>query len=250
MTVLLSPQVLKTFLSRITRRLRLVAWLGIIAAGIMGCSTTGNPTHATAYRQVGVTWLGEKSYRITSSLGTTIITNPFVEGFPAEQKPDIVLITNGRSDSNNIDAFENSPTIFRGSAGIGLYSSRGTRIRGIPIYENPLEESPEGMSLVFLWRMEGMHLCFIENLKRQTELSPAQVKQIGPVDVLLAPASSMTKKLAEQLNARIVIPIGPDGAATAGTFSKKLDIPGASVFFSLESMPEKQTAVALAHPLR
>jgi len=250
MTFSLRSHIAKILTSRlIPSHFRAALLCGFVAA-LAGCITSGKPSHTTAYREVGVTWLGENSYRITSSLGTTIITNPYVDGFPAAQRPDIVLITTGRADSNNIDAFDNSPTVFRGSAAIGLYSSKGTRIRGVPIYENPLAESPEGMSLVFLWRMEGMHICFIENLKRQTELSPAQVNQIGPVDVLFVPASNVAKKLAEQLNARIVIPIGPDGAATAGTFPAKLSLPGASVFFSLDSMPEKQTGIALAHPLR
>jgi L-ascorbate metabolism protein UlaG (beta-lactamase superfamily) len=217
---------------------------------VSGCSGRSASSNTTSYREVRVDWLGQQSYRITSSLGTSIITNPYVEGFPPDLEPDIVLITTGRGDSNNIDAFENTPTVFRGLAGTGLYSAKGTRIRGIPIYKDPSNESPEGMSLVFLWRMEGMHLCFIENLQQQSELTPAQLKQIGPADILFAPANDLGKKAASQLNARIVIPIGPDGAAMARTFPKKVELPGGTVSFSIESLQEKQTAIAFEHPRR
>lgn len=215
-----------------------------------GCAGRTPVPAGAPHREVRVDWLGKQSFRITSALGTSIITNPFTDGFPADQRPDIVLITTNRVDSNNVDAFDNKPTVFRGAVGMGLYSVKGTRIRGIPIYMDQQNESTEGMSLAFLWRMEGMHLCFIDNLQKQSELTSSQMKQIGPVDVLLVPSGDLANAVASQLRAKVIIPIGPDAATTANSFPRKLNLPGSSVFFSAETLPEKATAIVFDHPTR
>ena len=128
-----------------TLRLSLLALVGFLFVGCAGPEPvpTGSPI-----REVRVDWLGQQSFRITSSLGTKIITNPYAGGFPGNQRPDVVLITAERSDCNNVDAFDNTPSVFRGSVGLGTNTANGLRFSGVPTYKNPEQESPDSMNLV------------------------------------------------------------------------------------------------------
>ena len=65
--------------------------------------------------------LGNQCFRITSSLGTSILTNPYApktggRTLPSPLKADILLVTAERSDANNINALENQPALLRGQA--------------------------------------------------------------------------------------------------------------------------------------
>ncbi len=197
---------------------------------------TGSPS-----REVRVDWLGQQSFRITSSLGTKIITNPYSGGFPAGQRPDIVLISTERSDANNVDAFDNTPTVFRGAVGMGANNATGIRIRGVPTYKNPESENPESMNLVFVWTLDGMRFCFLGHLAN--ELTPSQVLQIGAVDVLFAPAGRGGAAAVSQLRPRVIIPLGRE------TFVPKIyPLPGSSVLLTRETLPVEQTALVFGAP--
>lgn len=214
----------------------------ILGLWFAGCGGREPVPAGTPYKQVQVDWLGRQSFRITSSLGTKIITNPYSGGFPGNQRPDIVLITTERSDCNNVDAFDNTPTVFRGAVGIGALNATGIRFRGVPTYLNPERESPEAMNLAFVWTLDGMRFCFLGHLP--AELTSSQVLQIGAVDVLFAPATPAGRSAAAQLRARVVIPMGSDGAG----FAKVYRLPGSSVLLTRETLPVEQTALVFGRP--
>ena len=69
--------------------------------------------------------------------------------------------------------------------GIGTNNAAGLRIRGVPTYKNPAREGTGDMNLVFIWSLEGMRFCFLGNI--ENPLTPSQIQQIGPVDVLFVP---------------------------------------------------------------
>jgi L-ascorbate metabolism protein UlaG (beta-lactamase superfamily) len=192
-------------------------------------------------REVRVDYLGQQSFRITSSFGQKIITNPFQGGFPGNQRPDVVLITTERSDCNNVDAFDNSPTVFRGAVGIGSNNAAGTRIRGVPTYNDPEKESPDSMNLVYVWTYDGLRFCFLGHV--QGQLTSSQVLQIGPVDVLFLPAMKDSGTIVSQLRPRVVIPMGGGASSLANSFSRVYRLPGSSVLFTRETMPADQTAL-------
>src|SRR3984885_7324814 len=84
-------------------------------------------------REVTIEWLGHGCFRVTSSIGLTIITDPFdphatkVATVPA----DIILITHEDSNANFTDLVSGSPIIFRSSMAGGVNRASGVLIRGI-----------------------------------------------------------------------------------------------------------------------
>jgi len=221
-----------------TLRLSLLALVGFL---FVGCSGPEPIPTGTPVREVRVDWLGQQSFRITSALGTKIITNPYSGGFPGNERPDVVLITTERSDCNNVDAFDNTPTVFRGSVGIGTNNSAGLRFRGIPTYKNPEQESPDSMNLTYVWTLDGMKFCFLGHLNH--ELTPSQILQIGAVDVLFAPSGGAGAAAVAQLRPKVIIPLDRD------TFvSKVYRLPESSVLLTSQTLPSETTALVFNRP--
>ena len=160
----------------------LLCWL------LAGCGGTEETTPVRS-RYVRVDWLGYETFVITSSIGKKVLTNPYAPGttgrvLPRGLRPDVLLVSSEQSDANFVDAFDNSPTTFRGAIGIGTNNAAGLRIRGIPTYSNPEASSGE-FNLIFAWSLEGMRFCYLGNIQRR--LTSAQAQQVGPVDVLFMP---------------------------------------------------------------
>lgn len=234
--------------------MRGVLFLGAAAAVMLMAGCGGGArvsSEGAAERQARVEWLGNQSFRITSSIGTSIVTNPFAPGtggrtLPANLRPDIVLISQENRESNYIDGFDNSPTIFRGSVGMGVNNSTGIRIRGVPTYQNPDQEMVIGMNLVFVWAMDGVRFCFLGSLPNA--LTPLQASEIGPVDVLFVPVGgslspSARESVISQLRPRVVIPMGRAPGWTTGMV-RRAD--GRSVLFSRSSLPLQLTTILLS----
>lgn len=213
-----------------------------------------------AARQVRVDWLGHESFLFRSSLGTTILTNPFEpsatgRAFPKNLRPDIVLISSEQPDANNLNALDNTPTVFRGAVGVGPNNAAGIRIRGVPTYKNPEKEDAADMNLVFVWTLDGVRFCFAGNI--EGPLSASEAIQIGQVDVLLLPigvpaslTNSERQSIVGQLRPRIIIPMGREAEIpgwTAG-YTNVHRLPGSSVLLSRETMPFEPTVLVFANP--
>lgn len=193
-------------------------------------------------------WLGNQAFRITSSIGTSLLTNPFVAGtggrtLPSRLRPDIVLISHERPDANNIDALDNQPTVFRGSMAMGPNNANGLGIRGVATFRNPDRETVEDMNIVFSWSMDGMRFCFLGSLTHP--MTPAQVSELGTVDVLFVPlAGSLSPSAREavlaQIRPRLVIPMGRGAGWTHGSVRS---VEGRSVLLSKPTLPLQTTTL-------
>ena len=218
---------------------RLVFGLALVLA-LAGC---GGETHApqSSPRYTRIDWLGNQCYRITSPIGTSILTNPYAaktggRTLPSPLKTDIVLITTERPDSNNINAIDNQPAILRGGVGIGLATITGIRIRGVPTYRNAQIQSVDGMNLTYTWVMDGMKFCF---LGRQSKPFDAdQLPQIGAVDILFLPMDTLGGEsrnvVLAQLRPKAVIPMGSVGGWSHGDTR---GVQGSTVTFSRQMLP-------------
>src|ERR1700759_4415467 len=85
-------------------------------------------------REVTIEWLGHGCFRVTSSIGLTIITdlfNPHATGKVATVPADIILITHEDDSSNFTDLVSGSPIIFRSSMASGVNRASGVLIRGV-----------------------------------------------------------------------------------------------------------------------
>lgn len=218
---------------------RLLSGLALVLV-LVGCGG-GERTPAAQPRLTRIDWLGNQCYRITSPIGTSILTNPYAartggRTLPSPLRTDIVLVTTERPDSNNINAIDNQPAILRGGVGIGLSTITGIPIRGIPTYRNPEILAVDGMNLTYTWVMDGMRFCF---LGRQPKAFDAdQLSQIGAVDVLFLPMDTLGAEsrnaVLSQLRPKVVIPMGGAGGWSHGDAR---GVAGSTVTFTRQMLP-------------
>lgn len=215
---------------------------------LVGCGGREVAPAATP-RETRVEWLGNQAFRISSSIGTSILTNPFSPGtggrtLPSPLKPDIILISHERSEADHVDAVDNQPVVFRGSVGTGANNATGIRIRGIPTFRNPDVETVDGMNVVYSWQMDGIKFCFLGALQRP--LSSAQVALLGPVDVVFIPvggslSASDRQEVIASLRPRLVIPMGP--GANGWSYGESLRAAGNSAAFCRAALPLQTTTL-------
>ena len=225
----------------------LLCWL------LAGCGGTEETTPVRS-RYVRVDWLGYETFVITSSIGKKVLTNPYAPGttgrvLPRGLRPDVLLVSSEQSDANFVDAFDNSPTTFRGAIGIGTNNAAGLRIRGIPTYSNPEAGSGE-FNLIFAWSLEGMRFCYLGNI--QGQLTPAQAQQVGHVDILFMPVgvpAALTDDerltIVRQLRPRMILLMGRSEAFSGfvSRFPKVYRPRKASILLSKEILPLDQMVV-------
>jgi L-ascorbate metabolism protein UlaG (beta-lactamase superfamily) len=198
------------------RRFVLLAAMAAMAVLFTGCFGGEVASAPLPPRLTRIEFLGNQCFRITSSLGTSILTNPYApktggRTLPSPLKADILLVTAERPDANNINALDNQPALMRGSVGIGCANITGVPIRGVPSYRNPDAPSADGMNLTYTWVMDGIRFCFVGNMDHL--FVPDELSQIGAVDVLFAPANSLLMaserdQAIKQLRPRLLIPMG------------------------------------------
>lgn len=225
---------------------RVVFGLALVLA-LAGCGGGQPSVSPSTQRPVRIDWLGNQCYRVTSPLGTTILTNPYAaktggRTLPNPLKTDIVLVSTERPDSNNINAIENQPAILRGGVGIGLSTITGIPIRGVPTWRNPEIQSVDGMNLTFTWVMDGMRFCFLGRQSRPFD--PDQLSQIGAVDVLFLPMDSLGAEarnaVLAQLRPKVVIPMGPNPRGWSQGETRNV---GATVSFSRQMLPAQSVTL-------
>ena len=225
------------------RRFVLLAAMAAMAVLFTGCFGGEVASAPARPRLTRIEFLGNQCFRITSSLGTSILTNPYApktggRTLPSPLKADILLVTAERPDANNINALENQPALMRGSVGIGCANITGVPIRGVPSYRNPDAPSADGMNLTYTWVMDGIRFCYVGNMDRL--FAPDQLSEIGAVDVLFAPVKTLLKaserdQALNQIRPRLLIPMGT-GKWTAGAVKT---IEGKNFSLSREMLPSQ-----------
>lgn len=219
----------------------------VLGAALLGGCGGGELQQGSA-REVRVDWLGNQAFRITSSIGTSILTNPYAAGIgghtlPSPLAPDIILVSHEKAESNNTDAADNQPTVIRGSMGAGVMNANGIAIRGIPTFKDPEKESPDGMNNIYAWSMDGVRFCFLGALAHS--LAPAQVAGLGTVDVVFVPVGgplspSAREAVLAQIRPRVVIPMGHPAGWTYGSIQS---VGGRSVLLSRPALPLQTTTL-------
>lgn len=172
-------------------------------------------------RPVTVRWYGQSFFQIESSRGTRIATDPhWIEAYG--RKPvaaDLVLISHLHNDHTQMDAIQNKG---KAKVVLGLRTSetakrpdwnpvdekfRDVQIRSVGVYHDNVKGLERGKNTIFVLEVDGVRIVHLGDLGHL--LDPADVKKIGPVDVLLIPVGgvytingSEAKKVVEQLKPR------------------------------------------------
>lgn len=230
--------------------MRRLAFLAVAALALAGCGTYETPSRPTMRSKTRIEWLGNQCYRFTSSIGTTILANPYApktggRTLPSPLESDAVLITSERPDFNNVNAIDNQPSVLRGGVGIGVNNVTGIRILGVPSYKNPEMPTSDGMNLIYTWTMDGMRFCYAGVLTHP--LNADQIQAIGGVDVLLLNSDAISEdarnQVLAQLHPRLLIPTG----GRKSTVGELRTLEGSKFDFTREMLPQ-QTATLLLSP--
>jgi L-ascorbate metabolism protein UlaG (beta-lactamase superfamily) len=159
-----------------------------------------------------IKWLAHSAFLITADSGTRIVTdpyqtNPHFSHGDIKEKADIVTVSHGHGDHNNVAAVSGNPEVVKDSG-----TFKGIKIKGVPTAHDEAGGSQRGPNTVFCLNVDGVDICHCGDLGHL--LTDAQVKAIGKVDVLMVPVggnftidAAAATKVCEQLKPRIILPM-------------------------------------------
>jgi len=161
-----------------------------------------------------IRWLGHSCFLITSKDGTRVITDPYAVGgginySPIKETADIVVVSHGHGDHNNVSAVQGKPEVIKGG---GTKNAQGIQFRGIASYHDTSQGTQRGPNTIFYFTIDGTNLCHLGDLGHV--LSPGQVNEIGAVDILFVPVGGfytidalVASQVCDQLKPKVVIPM-------------------------------------------
>jgi L-ascorbate metabolism protein UlaG (beta-lactamase superfamily) len=134
-----------------------------------------------------IKWLGHASFLITSLDNIKIITDPYTTGHglkygTIEESADIVTVSHGHSDHNNINAVKNNPEILSKA---GSLTAKGIKFTAVPVFHDDVRGKQRGNDLIFCFQVDGINLCHLGDLGHQ--LTQEQIREISPIDILFIP---------------------------------------------------------------
>lgn len=190
----------------------------LIAIGLLPLLVIASPGQEKITQQPIVSWHGQSFFTIKSSKGTIVAIDPHMIpafGRPEGIKADIVLMSHLHDDHTTVAALDNAKDpklrIVQGLTGGNRTNwnnvdetFKDIRIRNVPCYHDTAEGMVRGKNSIFLVEMDGWKICHLGDLGH--ELTDAQLKKIGEVDVLMIPVGGVytlngsdAKKVVEQI---------------------------------------------------
>jgi L-ascorbate metabolism protein UlaG (beta-lactamase superfamily) len=161
-----------------------------------------------------IKWLGHACFLITSDGGLRVITDPYAAGgginySPIKEVADVVVVSHDHSDHNNVGAVQGKPEVVKGP---GTRTVKGIQFRGVATSHDTSQGKQRGPNTVFCFTMDNFRLCHLGDLGHV--LSPAQVTEIGGVDILFVPVggfftidAAVASRVYDQLQPKVVIPM-------------------------------------------
>jgi L-ascorbate metabolism protein UlaG (beta-lactamase superfamily) len=187
-------------------------FLASLAAGLFILGSAG----AADSKTISIRWHGQSFFELQSSTGTRIVFDPHaIEAYGRKLvRADVVLISHDHNDHTQLGVIENrdKAKVIRGLKGSGKKQEwvpvdekfRDVHIRSVGTYHDPRKGLERGKNTVFIVEVDGLRIVHLGDLGHL--LTDEQVKQIGPVDVLMIPVGgvytlngSEAKKVVEQL---------------------------------------------------
>lgn len=178
------------------------------------------PAAAQEPKKLTLRWFGHSFFQLTTAAGTKIVFDPHaIEMYPRVQVPaDLVLITHPHLDHNQIQSVVEKPKIINGLKVEGRKQDwvtvdekfQDARIIGVGLYHDKSMGMDRGKNTAFVVEVDGLRIVHLGDLGH--ELTDAQVKAIGPVDVLLIPIGGIytingtdAKAVVAQLKPRLFV---------------------------------------------
>jgi L-ascorbate metabolism protein UlaG (beta-lactamase superfamily) len=158
-----------------------------------------------------ITWLGYSCLRLKGK-NTTIITDPCPPeiGYSLDKiSANIVTVSHQHPNHSYLKGVSGEP---RKILGPGEYEVGGVLIIGLSTFHDAESGKVLGKNTVYSIEVDDVNVCHLGDLG--TPLSPAQVEELGNVDVLLVPVgggttitASQAAALVRSIEPKIVIPM-------------------------------------------
>lgn len=175
--------------------------------------------------KVTIKWHGQSFFEVESSKGTRVVIDPHAieEYGRISVNADLVLISHLHNDHTQIGVVENRARakVLQGVKVVGRKMEwnpidekfADVRVQTVGTYHDDVQGMERGKNAVFIVEMDGLRIVHLGDLGHV--LTEAQVKAIGPVDVLMIPVGGVytlngteAKKVVAQLKPRrYVIPM-------------------------------------------
>ena len=215
-----------------------------------------NENAYTGPREVTIQWLGRGCFRVTSSLGLTILTDPFNPKLignsvkSSSVSADVILITHEDDTANYTDLVSGSPIIFRSSMAEGVNRASGVLVRGIQTSSENLAVSSR-LNVAYTWAMDGIRFCDLGAI--EDAISPSEALNIGNVDILFLPVGGpqnfndqKRRASIDRLRPRIIIPMSYSGNYSGLPVSNVVRINGNHFSLNKTQLPTVTTVYALS----
>jgi L-ascorbate metabolism protein UlaG (beta-lactamase superfamily) len=184
------------------------------------------PAAAQDKKPTELRWYGHSMFQLTTAAGTKIVFDPHAiteYGLPP-LSPDLLLISHPHDDHNRREVLANADSkdlkVLQGVSPKGKGTAtdwtkydekvKDVRARSVNTYHDQEEGAKRGKNAVAIVEADGLVFCHLGDLGH--ELTPEQVKEIGPVDVLMIPVGGiytingeMAKTVVEQLKPKLFI---------------------------------------------
>lgn len=170
-------------------------------------------------------WFGQSFFVLETARGTRVAIDPHaIEAFGRPvTRADAICITHPHPDHTRVEAIENRATAktFEGvKAAAGPAGGppgraqwnpidetfRDVKIRTVGVYHDQSQGMLRGKNAVFVFEFDGLKVVHLGDLGHQ--LNEDQLRQIGPVDVLLVPVGGIYTLNGDQAK-RVVAAIQP-----------------------------------------
>lgn len=173
---------------------------------------------AVAEGEVKIEYMGMSCFLITTGAGTRIVTDPFhadsqiLHPELRKEPADVVTVSCGNYAHCYVYAVGGMPYVYRIEKPTEIM---GITFRGVSTRHLEMKDvgtTRPGENMVMCFEVEGIRICHLGALGHR--LSDEQVKQIGPVDVLMVPVGGVSALPVEdatyvcgRLDPKIVIPM-------------------------------------------
>jgi len=210
-----------------------------------------------------ITWLGHSCFRLRSE-ELVVITDPYLTSvglLPDPRPATAVTVSNPHPHHSNWREVAGQPKVYRSP---GEYEYSGIAVRGVmtPLSAGVVRDN---RNVAFCIEIENVNVCHLGDITEP--LSPREIDELSPVDVLLAPVGGgctlgveRVHQILQDLDAKVVIPMHysiPNLAVELGSVDAFLRLTGVSdvqpqprLSLTANNLPPNTRVVVLAPQAR
>lgn len=160
-----------------------------------------------------ITCIGHAKFMLEMENGVRIVTDPYDEscGYPITANvADVVLVSHHHHDHDAVATIPGHPRVIDRAGDFDI--GGGISVKAIEAFHDDKKGALRGKTLLFLIRAEGLRVMHLGDLGHL--LTMEQCLLLGDADVLMLPVGGhytidapTARKVAEQLHARVILPM-------------------------------------------